>query len=195
LQQGDSEEVDMRTVPVARSARSAAFRPTRVTIGLVDDDRDTHRIGGLLASTLRARGFAADIMESLRLPLPHAEAVVLGSSGRRRSLTALAHFVASARAELGAVATALFVVRRMYTRDPMTDIRRAIDRLHWRPDLAAALDANEPHHGAVLRWMIDHVMPHREWSVASATDAVRLADSIAVGLARADELHVLARGV
>jgi menaquinone-dependent protoporphyrinogen IX oxidase len=185
----------MRTVPVARTTRSATFRPTRVSIGLVDDDRDTRRIGALLASTLRTRGLAADIMESLQLPLPHTEALVLGSSSRRRSLTALAHFVASARAELALVATALFVVRRRCTRDPMTDIRRAIERLQWRPDLAAALDADEPHHGAVLRWMIDHVMPHREWSVASATDAVRLADSIAVGLARADELHVLARGV
>ncbi len=181
----------MRSVPVTRTARAFSFRPGRVAIGLVDDDGDTRRIGEALACRLRARGFAANVMESLRMPFPHAEALVLGTSTRRRSLAALARLVASASAELVSPATALFIVRQRRKRDPMADIERVIDTLRWRPDLAAALDAEEPHHGALMRWMIHHVMPHREWSIASATDATRLADSIAVGLIRAAELHVL----
>jgi hypothetical protein len=180
----------MQPDPILWSARPHVFRPAQICIGLADTEPNTYRIADAIAGRLHARGFVADVFGELRRPPPDADAYVLGSPTTQRSLDALARFVSSARADLSQLATAMFLVRHDRKREPALEIREVLDRLAWRPDLVAVLDADEPHHGALVRWVMHHVLPHWEWSVASATDAVRLADAIAIGLIRAAELHL-----
>jgi len=163
----------------------------RVAIALADGDAGTCGVARVVARELRARGMRADVAERLAVPPTDVSALVLGTSGAPGGLAALGELVAGARVELASHATALFLVRHGHARDPMVDLHALLEELHWRPDLAPVLEADEPHRGHLLRWVVHKLRPHPAWSVATETDAARLAHAIAVGLHRADELHLL----